>query len=62
VTQKKKGHEDNTVDNEGEEDPVSPEVCNIAKKLVFIDNYNEVNCMFCGGKVIKFKSLVPCDI
>jgi hypothetical protein len=33
VTQKKKGHEDNTVDNEGEEDPVSPEVCNIAKKL-----------------------------
>jgi hypothetical protein len=24
VTQKKKGHEDNKVDDEGEEDPVSP--------------------------------------
>jgi hypothetical protein len=41
VTQKKKGYEDNKVDDKDEEDPVSPELCNYHITItIFINSYN----------------------
>jgi hypothetical protein len=41
VTQKKKGHEDNKVDDTDEEDSVSPELCNYhITSTVFINSYD----------------------